>query len=62
MMACDFCNEKTALTNGNFIIEVEDGMLRVSYECSDTWYNSDACLDVNYCPMCGRDLRGDSHE
>ncbi len=57
-MACDFCNEKTSLTNGNFIVEVEDGMLHVSYECSDAWYNSDEYIEVNNCPMCGCDLRG----
>lgn len=61
-MACDFCNEKTVITSGDFKMEMDCELLHVAHECSEAWYNSDAFMKINNCPMCGRDLRGDNHD
>ena len=51
-----FCNGKTALVNGDFLVELEDGMMRVYYRCSTEWYATDISMEINNCPMCGEKL------
>lgn len=63
-MACEYCK----WPNTKPII---DGDARVTVFGDESqmwveWYGFDDSRQdhetINYCPMCGRDLRGDSHE
>lgn len=74
-MACEYCDggdEQKSIGNGK-----QEGIsIYLNYYVDDGWYiaaMSSAQLfrkthialeeeHINYCPMCGRDLRGDNHD
>lgn len=74
-MSCEYCNgsdEQKSIGSG----EQYGISIYLNYYADDGWYiaaMSNARLfgknycaleeeQINYCPMCGRDLRGDNHD
>lgn len=59
-MSCEYCEDGERLISavGDYITawaEIQDGSLCL-HAVGDN--SADECVDIRYCPMCGRDLRG----
>lgn len=65
-MACEYCDG----SEKNLIVQrLSDASLNSAFICPDGAPSICICVDyqwvylaANYCPMCGRDLRGDNHD
>lgn len=56
---CDGVEGKPMLSDSNFeaVIEPYHGRLRVDHGCETCGLWSCRYVQINFCPMCGRDLR-----
>lgn len=57
----DYCNgnkkiKESTLTETYYSVEKE-GYIFHKEECLDTYYNYEERIPINYCPMCGSQLR-----
>lgn len=56
-MACEYCADSRHIFTGTVdedpIVYVEDSELVLDFDCVIE------SVGINFCPMCGRDLRGD---
>lgn len=62
---CEGVQGHAMIDNGSFTVRLMpiDGRLNIDYECNGCYGCSayDFCsIPANYCPTCGRNLRGDS--
>lgn len=59
-MACKYCqfpNTEPVMIKSGLAVEIVDAKLWVEYyDCDDRTENT----PINFCPMCRRDLRGES--
>jgi hypothetical protein len=62
-MTCEYCDDEKTIADGDHCSAYikrdcfNGGYVLVAYERE---FYSEATGRINYCPMCGRDLRGDA--
>ena len=54
---CEYCDKNKNVKEKFFDITIVNSCLVVGNECSEGCGYDRARFNINYCPMCGRDLR-----
>jgi len=61
-MMCKYCEKeydnKIFETNSDFEIDVDSEGLNIYFSQGNMWenYSDNACIEINFCPMCGKKL------